>query len=130
LFGVRAAAFSLALNGEEPDFERLSPHVEAAIRELLAEDRPMLVNVNFPLAPQGVLWTHQSVRAYNGQILEGEDPRGRKHFWFAAVPLTDPEEGSDRWAVEHNYVSMTPLRLDLTEKRWLYQLRQVGILPG
>jgi len=25
------------------------------------------------------------------------------------------EEGSDRWAVEEGYVSMTPLRLDLTD---------------
>jgi 5'-nucleotidase len=126
--GVRAAAFSLALNGDEPDFEALAPHVEAAIRELLEKDRPMLVNVNFPRYPQGVLWTHQSVRAYNGQILEGEDPRGRKHFWFGAIPLTDPEVGSDRWAVENNYVSMTPLRLDLTEEKWLQKLRQVEVV--
>jgi 5'-nucleotidase len=126
-FGVRAAAFSLDLNGEAPNYDYLQPHVKAAIEELLEEERPMLVNVNFPQNPQGVLWTHQSVRAYNGQIMEGEDPRGRKHFWFGAVPLTDTEEGSDRWAVEHGYVSMTPLRLDLTEEKWLERLRNVGI---
>ncbi|MFN2234788.1 MAG: 5'/3'-nucleotidase SurE [Anaerolineales bacterium] len=129
-FGVRAAAFSLDLNGQEPDFEALMPHVKFAIEELLEEGRPMLVNVNFPQNPQGVLWTHQSVRSYNGQIMEGEDPRGRKHFWFGAVPLTDTEEGSDRWAVEHNYVSMTPLRLDLTEEKWLQQLRKVEVAFG
>jgi 5'-nucleotidase len=127
---VRAAAFSLDLNGQEPDFEALMPHVKFAIEELLEEERPMLVNVNFPQNPQGVLWTHQSVRSYNGQIMEGEDPRGRKHFWFGAVPLTDTEEGSDRWAVEHNYVSMTPLRLDLTEEKWLQQLRKVEVAFG
>lgn len=123
-FGVRAAAFSLDLNGEEPDFEALAPHILFAIQELKENDRPMLVNINFPRDPQGVVWTHQSVREYNGQILEGEDPRGQKNFWFSAVPLTDPEIGSDRWAVEHNYVSMTPLRLDLTEEKWLNHLRQ------
>jgi len=123
-FGVRAAAFSLDLNGDEPDYEALRPHVEAAIRELLEADRPMLVNINFPQNPQGILWTHQSVRAYNGQIMESEDPRGRKHFWFGVVPLTNPEEGSDRWAVEHNYVSMTPLRSDLTDEEWLRKLRR------
>jgi hypothetical protein len=26
------------------------------------------------------------------------------------------EEGTDRWAVRHGYVSMTPLRLDLTDR--------------
>jgi 5'-nucleotidase len=126
-FGVPAAAFSLVLNGEEPDFEALAPHVKTAIRELLEKDRPILVNINFPRNPQGILWTHQSIRSYNGQILEDKDPRGRKHFWFAAVPLTDPEQGSDRWAVEHNYVSMTPLSIDLTEKKWLQQLGQAKV---
>jgi 5'-nucleotidase len=129
LFGVQAAAFSLDLNGEEPNFKALAPHVVSAIQELLNEETPLLVNVNFPQSPQGALWTSQSVRAYNGKIMEGVDPRGRKHYWFGVVPLTDPEEGSDRWAVEHNYVSLTPLRLDLTEEKWLNQLRQVGIVP-
>lgn len=122
-FGVRAAAFSIDITGGEPDFEFLKPHVESAIDVLLKEDLPKLVNINFPQNPQAVLWTHQSVRSYNGQIQEGEDPRGRKHFWFGAVPLTDAEEGSDRWAVEHNYVSMTPLRLDLTDEGWLKKLK-------
>ena len=125
-FGVRAAAFSLDLNGEEPDFDALAPHVEFAIEELLKKERPVLVNVNFPCHPKGMLWTHQSVRAYNGQIMESVDPRGRKHFWFGVIPLTEPEEGSDRWVVENNYISMTPLRLDLTEEKWLQQLRPVG----
>jgi 5'-nucleotidase len=122
-FGVRAAAFSLDLNGEQPNFKELAPHVEAAIKEILEIDRPILTNINFPLKPKGFIWTHQSVRKYNGKIMEGEDPRGRKHFWFGAVPLTEPEEGSDRWAVENNYVSMTPLRLDLTETMLLDRLR-------
>lgn len=32
-----------------------------------------------------------------------------------------PEEGTDRWAVEHGHLSMTPLRLDLTNERQLEQ---------
>jgi 5'-nucleotidase len=41
---------------------------------------------------------------------------GRKHYWFSAKPLTDPAEDTDRWAVEHNLISLTPLRLDLTDE--------------
>ena len=41
---------------------------------------------------------------------------GRKHFWFVVTPLEAAEEGTDRWAVEQGYVSMTPLRLDLTNE--------------
>ncbi len=119
LLGVRAAAFSLALDIQEPAFAPLSPHVEQVIRLLLEFPVSLLVNVNFPLEPKGIRWTRQSVRAYSGQVIEGEDPMGRKHYWFAAKPLTDPEEGTDRWAVEQGWVSLTPLRLDLTDKEWL-----------
>jgi 5'-nucleotidase len=28
--------------------------------------------------------------------------------------IEETEEGTDRWAFDHGYVSMTPLRLDLT----------------
>jgi 5'-nucleotidase len=32
------------------------------------------------------------------------------------MALEPAEEGTDRWAVENGYVSMTPLRLDLTDE--------------
>jgi 5'-nucleotidase len=35
------------------------------------------------------------------------------------IPIEGTEEGTDRWAVEHGYVSMTPLRLDLTNEKEL-----------
>ena len=74
-----------------------------------------LLNVNLPARqPKGILWTRQSVRQYDGRMVAGKDPMGRNHFWFTVVPLENAEEGTDRWAVEHGYVSMTPLRLDLT----------------
>lgn len=123
LLGVPAVAFSLALGEEEPDFDPLLPYVEQVIRMLLENNRPRLVNVNLPQNPMGILWTRQSVRSYSGQVVEGRDPMGRKHYWFAAAPLTDPEPDTDRWAVEHGLISITPLRLDLTDEEQLQQMR-------
>jgi 5'-nucleotidase len=59
------------------------------------------------------------VRHYDGKVVPGEDPFGRKHFWFTVIPIEETEEGTDRWAVEQGYVSMTPLRLDLTNEKEL-----------
>jgi 5'-nucleotidase len=125
LLGVKAMAFSMPVNGVEPNFEGTKPYIAQVINMFLEEKEwPMLVNVNLPADPQGILWTHQSVRHYNGKVVEGEDPMGRKHYWFAAIPLTEPDEGSDRWAVEHNLVSLTPLRLNLTDENWLEWVEQ------
>jgi 5'-nucleotidase len=122
LLGVRGVAFSQVINGEEPTYEKQKPYIMEVLRMLINEPHPNLVNVNLPKDPRGIRWTHQSVRAYNGKVVESQDPMGRKHFWFTAVPLTAPDENSDRSAVDQGYVSLTPLRLNLTDEDWLKQV--------
>ncbi len=122
LLGVQAIAFSQDVNGTEPTYEKQKPYIYRVIKMLTSGNHPRLVNVNLPETPAGIRWTHQSVRQYNGQVVESQDPNGRKIYWFSAIPLTNPDEESDRWAVEHNYVSLTPLRLDLTDEAWLTRL--------
>jgi 5'-nucleotidase len=122
IFGVQAIAFSQVLNGHEPTYEKQKPFIAEVIRMLTTGYQPRLVNVNLPENPVGMRWTHQSVRQYNGRVVEGEDPAGRKHYWFAATPLTDPDEDSDRWAIDNSLVSLTPLRMSLTDEEWLAKL--------
>jgi 5'-nucleotidase len=62
-----------------------------------------------------VRWTAQAVDQYNGKIVPDQDPMGREHYWFTVIPLERLREGTDLWAVEQGYVSLTPLRLDLTD---------------
>jgi 5'-nucleotidase len=123
LLGVQAVAFSQVINGEEPTYERQKPYIAEVIRMLTTGQPPKLVNVNLPNDPCGIRWTHQSVRAYDGKVVESQDPMGRKHYWFTAIPLTEPDENSDRWAVDRELVSLTPLRLGLTDDEWLQNMQ-------
>ena len=122
IFNVPSIAFSQVLTEEEPTYEKQKPFITEVIRMLTEGDKPSLVNVNLPEDPVGLRWTHQSVRHYNGKVVESEDPNGRRNYWFAATPLTNPDEGSDRWAVDHNLVSLTPLRMSLTDDAWLERM--------
>jgi 5'-nucleotidase len=115
LMGSRGIALSAPSSSVEADFERLKPQVAEALSLVIADKSLPLVNVNFPVNPQGTLWTRQSVRHYDGKVVPVKDPMGRQLYWFTVVPLEETEEGTDRWAVEHGYVSITPLRLDLTD---------------
>lgn len=121
LLGLRGIALSAPVGGDEPKFELIKPALAEVLELLLHKDRELsLVNVNFPDdAPKGLRWTRQSVRHYDGKMVAGEDPMGRRLFWFTVVPLEETEEGTDRWAVERGYVSLTPLRLDLTNDKEL-----------
>jgi 5'-nucleotidase len=115
LLGLRGIALSAPAGEEEPVYTHVLPYVEEALTLLLGLPELRLVNVNFPGHPRGIRWTRQSVRHYDGQVVPGQDPRGRPHFWFTVTPLKEAEEGTDRWAVQHDEVSITPLRLDLTD---------------
>ena len=124
LHGVRGIAFSTPVTDDEPDFSTIMPWAEKALELLLPQADLPLVNVNIPPEPRGLRWTCQSFRLYDGKIFPGEDPMGRKHFWFSVRAIEEVEEGSDRWAVENGYVSMTPLRLDLTDEARLERVQK------
>jgi 5'-nucleotidase len=124
LLGLRGIAFSAPVTREQPDFERLKPHVARVLEMAIEVDGLPLLNVNLPADPVGLCWTKQSVRHYDGRVVPGQDPMGRPHYWFTVVPIEATEEGTDRWAVERRYVSITPLRLDLTDEAGLALARK------
>ncbi len=126
LLGLRGIAFSApATDSEQPDFETLKTSVAAILEMLLGMPQLKLLNVNLPVStPRGILWTSQSVRHYDGRVVPGKDPMGRTHYWYTVVPIEDTDEGSDRWAIEHGYASITPLRVDLTDEAALEQARK------
>ncbi|GAB3234186.1 5'/3'-nucleotidase SurE [Algoriphagus aestuariicola] len=122
LLGVKGVALSTPTQSEEYDFEKMAPYIRQVIAYLIGEDVPLLVNVNFPFAPKGIVWTRQSIRQYDGLVKPAQDPMGRALYWITVVPLEPSEEGTDRYAMEHDLVSMTPLRLDLTDESQLVKL--------
>lgn len=125
LLGCRGVALSAPSSEEVSGFASIRPWVEDVLGRLLRESTHRLLNVNFPRAPKGIAWTKQSVRQYDGHVFPAKDPMGRDHFWVHPIPLEAADEGSDRWAIEHDLVSITPLRLDLTDEAEL--ARQLAV---
>lgn len=120
LFNIRGIALSISVDDNEPDFEALEPFVMAALDEVIYEDERELLNINFPRHPEGeIVWTSQSVTHYDGKVVANKDPMGRQHYWFTVVPIEHEGEGTDRWAVRNGKTSITPMILDLTDKKYL-----------
>ena len=119
LLGLRGIAFSTPITNLEPSFETLKPYVARTLEILLSDPELMLVNVNLPEEPRGIMWTRQSVRHYDGKVVPDQDPMGRPIYWFTVIPIEEMEEATDRWALVNGLVSMTPLRIDLTNEREL-----------
>jgi len=97
---------------------RVAAHVAEVV---IANKLPpyTLLNVNVPYCSmeqlKGYRITRQGLRVYRDELVRREDPRGRPYFWIGGqAPTGVPEEGTDVGALAEDYVSITPLILDLT----------------
>jgi 5'-nucleotidase len=127
LIGVPSIALSQAYGGPEGHkdmrWDCAEAHAPALIAKILREgiEPGILVNVNFPAcAPDevaGVAITTQGRRDTELlRIEERRDGRGNPYYWlmFRRGGFT-PEAGTDIEAIAAKKISLTPLRLDLTD---------------
>jgi len=108
----------------------LEPFIEKTLKDLFEKADWNLINVNFPKQPIGTHVTRQAVTHYDGKIVPGTDPMGRKIYWFTVVPLEGKEVGTDLWAMENNFISITPLRLDLTHDKVLKDWQKKNLVEA
>ncbi len=89
---------------------------------------PVLLNVNVPDVPydqlRGIQVTRLGRRHKAEPAVKSISPRGETLYWIgAAGPAADAGEGTDFYAVEHGWVSVTPLQIDLTHSGQVSQVR-------
>ena len=91
---------------------------EKVLREGLPKET--LLNVNVPGVSadkiRGVRITRRGKRIYYDELVERVDPRGDKYYWIGGPQPggATEEEGTDLWALANNYVSITPIHMDMT----------------
>ncbi len=118
--GLPAVAISLASH----DSDYFDAAVQVAIdlfKQLKHQPLPAdtILNVNVPNLPLNEIRGFQSTRL--GQrhkaepVIKAFDPRGHQVYWVGpAGPEQDAGPGTDFHAINHGYVSVTPLKIDLT----------------
>lgn len=125
LQGVRSIALSQAYSHDGTRFvpweiaETLAPELLSKLMNVdLAADT--LLNVNFPnCAPKdvrGIEVTSQGKLDFGLTVEERADGRGFPYYWLRfGERLGHFREGTDIHAIKHNKISVTPLKLDLTD---------------
>lgn len=88
-----------------------------------------ILNVNVPDLPWESLAGFQATRLGHRHksepVIKSTDPRGRPIYWIGpAGPEQDAGPGTDFYAVRANYVSITPLQVDLTRHQAVEPLRE------
>jgi len=137
MIGVPSFALSQCYrsrSGEPPPWQTGLRFAPDLIRRVLAEGIPrdVLINVNFPACPpdevKGVAVAALGRRRQERlHIDERQDGRGNPYYWIAYMRqgLQKAPEGTDLAALEDGCITVTPLRLDMTDEPYLTKLAEL-----
>ncbi|MFN0277338.1 MAG: 5'/3'-nucleotidase SurE [Pyrinomonadaceae bacterium] len=126
ILGVPGLAFSLSAYSDH-DFTESVKIAAQLTAKALAEGLPKwtLLNVNVPKGvPQGIRITKQGFKSARPVISEHIDPRGKFYYWIGEVREGfRAEGGTDFEAIDAGFVSVTPMRSDLTSHSGVEKLK-------
>jgi len=129
LEGISGLAFSLASFSSQA-FAPAAEFAQTLLTRLAKSPLPevMLLNINVPPLDlheiAGVTVTRQGVRRYFDVFEKRVDPRGKTYYWLAGEVLEEIEQPAasrslqaiptDVQAIRKNYITVTPLKYNLT----------------
>lgn len=131
LQGYPAIAFSLCNHSLNADFSPLAPYIVDFVFKAIAMGMPEMtcLNVNFPDCPSfaGVRICRMAHSRWEKELEERTHPWGKKYYWLVGnCRELEPEaEDTDRWALAHGYVAITPTNLDVTAHGLIPVLREL-----
>ena len=126
-------SIAISITSWNPDsFEaasRISRYLASRMLERESKRERFLWNVNIPPLPEkelrGLRVTKLGSRVYIDSIVKNTDPRGKDYFWIGGgEPGWNDDEKSDFSAVSGGYVSVTPLKVDMTAYKSVIELEQ------
>ncbi len=129
LLGIPSVAISLEISESTPDVKGAAETAKDIIALIMKKELPRgtLLNVNIPNISKdkikGVKITKQFSGDFDEHYEKRTDPRGIAYYWLAGTgwPKVDVI-GTDMHALKDGYISITPLRYDLTNSVFLTEV--------
>lgn len=129
---LKIPSIAVSMNAKKDFVFQTGAHYARLVAELVLQTglpEDTLLNVNVPNLPlgrvKGIRITRQGKRVYKTPIVEKTDPRGKKYYWIGGDKLDSvPIENSDIASVESGYVSVTPIKLDMTDYAYMEELEK------
>ncbi|WP_312922744.1 5'/3'-nucleotidase SurE [Empedobacter brevis] len=128
--GIPAIGFSLCDFTYNADFKAGEKFIKTIISQVLEHDLPkgVVLNVNIPKLKEheikGIKVCRQADAKWEEKFDKREDPRGRIYYWMSGeFKNLDKGDDTDEKALEEGYISVVPVRYDLTAHHFLPDLR-------
>lgn len=133
LYGIPAIAVSIS-NSAPNHYEDVACFVRRLAEKVLENGLPFgtFLNVNFPDLPveatAGIRVSRQGIRFFQERIEKKIDPRNRPYYWQGRdnqLRFSDPDIDSE--ALCGNYISITPIKCDMTDYDMIENLKEWSI---
>lgn len=129
VLGVPSVAISLALSESTYNMDDAADIAKVMISNIVKRKLPKgtLLNINIPLVPKkdvkGVVVTRQCSGDFDEHFDKRTDPRGVAYYWLAGTGWPEVDvPGTDMHALKDGYISITPLKYDLTDDSFMEDL--------
>jgi 5'-nucleotidase len=121
-YHIPAIACSLEYDKKITDWPTAARHAVHVVEQIWRRNpgRGELFNVNIPVLERGpvlgVKVLPQNVTTYVEKFDRRQNPRGRTYFWTSPeFHCPDPHPDTDVTALAEQYITVTPLKFDLTD---------------
>ncbi|GAB6905398.1 5'-nucleotidase SurE [Desulfosarcina cetonica] len=137
LAGIPALAVSIKAPGRD-HMDDAARFAEGFARQMLAREIPAgtFLNLNFPDMPlakiRGVRWSRQGTAVFDQAFEKRRDPRDRVYYWQGCDRQDAYDQPDiDGAALAEQYISITPIKCDMTDYDTLRELAQweIPVLP-
>ena len=120
--GIPAIGFSLLDYSWNADFNSIRKYLIEITKKALEEGIPKgnALNINFPKLKEKEIKGIKICRQANAYWVEKFDkrsnPQGKEYYWLTGEFINeDKGEDSDEWALENGYISIVPVKFDMTD---------------
>jgi len=130
--GLQAIGFSLLDFSWEADFTQAKDYIQSIVKRVLKNPIPkgIVLNVNIPKLSKeeikGVKVCKQAHAKWEEGFDERTNPHGKKYYWLSGYfNNMDQSEDADETALGQGYISIVPVKFDLTAYEYINDLQKV-----
>jgi 5'-nucleotidase len=129
--GIPSVGFSLCDFSYSANFKASRKYIKSIAENILLNKLPegIVLNVNIPKAEEkdikGIRICRQANAQWEEEFDKRVDPKGKTYYWLTGKWTNlDRGDDTDEWALEHNYISIVPVRFDMTAFHFLEKIKQ------
>ena len=130
--GIPAIGFSLLDFSFEADFDQAKEFIQEIVLKTLKNPMPkgIVLNVNIPKLKKeeikGIKICRQAQAKWEENFDERVNPQGKKYYWLTGY-FNNMDEGkdADETALMNGYISIVPVKFDLTGYEYIEALREL-----